>query len=70
MDIAGHVVVPKSNEFDPVRFEPSRAPLVFLSLLFKIVLAAIEFDGQAERRAVKVEPVRSDRMLSSEIQTR
>ena len=67
LQIIEDFVVPISDDCDIFLGEKARTTSIRL-LLLRGMLPAIEFDGEAETRAVEIERKRSDRVLPSEMQ--
>jgi hypothetical protein len=63
-----NIVIPIANDHNAFLTEPVRAAIVGQLRLFG-VLPAVDFDRQAEARAIEVDRERSDWMLPPELKT-
>jgi hypothetical protein len=74
-DMPRHIIeIPENvRSFDPqdlntLRLQPRIPPLIIRHLFHGIMKAAVNLDGQSHRGAVKIQHIRSGRMLPPELQ--
>jgi len=67
--ISQHVGGAKSHHPNPLLHKPGLTPLIVLRLRGTIMGESVDLDREARRRAIEIENVGSDRMLSAKAQT-
>jgi hypothetical protein len=68
-DVAGDIVVPKSQHGNSLCVEPTRSEIILRVLNGFAMLPAVQFDRQADRRAIKIQNEIADRMLATKSKT-
>ena len=68
--IAKHILRRNAKNRDALGFEPFRARVIPLGPIAKVVCSAVDLDRQLRRRAIEVEYVCSDRMLTPDAHIR
>ena len=66
-EIPQYIIIPESDYFESLSFQPRRSRGVFLDVLG--MLAAIHFDDQAVSQAAEVHDVVADRVLAAKLRT-
>jgi hypothetical protein len=65
--VGREIVIPKTDDTIPLRFQPTRPLLIFRSVSVDVVLGAVQLDHQTRSHAGKVGDIRSDWHLAAEM---
>src|ERR1700730_268189 len=64
-DVLEHVIVPKTEHGYSFAAQPLRPTCVMSLMRLLIVLTAVDFNGELQRRTIKVDNVFAERMLAT-----